>query len=247
MATNYPPPPPGPPGMAPPMMPPDGQPPDGFGPEEMPEAPKAGNRVLIIVLIAVSLLIVSVGVYFFLLKGDDKSTTSTQAGPAASRPPATQATQATQPGQPNASGSPSASPAPSLDPGLSADVSESYQQYSSRNPFKCTFNCVTSTSTTTSTSTSTGGASPSSTPSAQGGSTSGSQEPSKSSAVTLQEIVRDSSSQKAIVKVNGSTYTVAVGETFAGSYKLTRISGSCASFVQGDSPFTLCTGQSVLK
>ncbi len=50
-----------------------------------------------------------------------------------------------------------------------------------------------------------------------------------------------------MVQVGGQTYTVGVGETFAGNYKLTRIAGNCASFVQGDSPFTLCTGQSVLK
>lgn len=62
--------------------------------------------------------------------------------------------------------------------------------------------------------------------------------------MTLKEIVGGS---QAVVQVAGQTYTVAVGESFAGNYKLTRIAGNCASFVQGDSPFTLCTGQSVLK
>ncbi|RIK10172.1 MAG: hypothetical protein DCC49_04260 [Acidobacteria bacterium] len=195
------------------------------------------------------LALVLIGAAVFLLfGGGDDAPSTTTGGTAAPRPTGTATGTQGKPGgtaSPGQGGS-TASPAPSLDPGLSADVSESYQQYSARNPFKCTFACPTTggSSTTTGGGTTTGGATAS--PSPQGGSTSGTQQASTSS-LTLSEIVRDGSTQKAIVKVNGTTYTVGAGETFATNYKVTKISGSCASFLQGDSPFTLCTGQSVLK
>ncbi|HEX9891030.1 MAG TPA: hypothetical protein VGB28_03115 [Actinomycetota bacterium] len=44
------------------------------------------------------------------------------------------------------------------------------------------------------------------------------------------------------VEVDGTTYTVSEGERFAGTFRLTNIQGSCASFTHGDEPFTLCEG-----
>lgn len=250
MATNYPPP---PPGQAP--VPPEGaQPAPGY--QDVPaevvapdEAKPGGNKMPLIIGGMVLALVLIGAAVFLLMGGEDESATSTTGGTAAPRPTGTSTANQGKPGGTGApaQGSSTASPAPSLDPGLSADVSESYQQYSARNPFKCTFACKTSTGSTTSSGSSgsaTGGTTAS--PSPQGGTTSGTQQSSTSS-LTLSEIVRDGSAQKAIVKVNGSTYTVGTGETFAGNYKVTKISGSCASFLQGDSPFTLCTGQSVLK
>jgi hypothetical protein len=46
---------------------------------------------------------------------------------------------------------------------------------------------------------------------------------------------------KVQVEVDGTVYTVSVGETFAGKFRLVSISGSCARFVFGDEAFTLCT------
>lgn len=43
------------------------------------------------------------------------------------------------------------------------------------------------------------------------------------------------------VEVNGKVYNVAVGSTFGGgSFRLQSISGTCASFLYGDQPFSLC-------
>jgi hypothetical protein len=49
-----------------------------------------------------------------------------------------------------------------------------------------------------------------------------------------------SSGTRAQVEVDGTVYTVSEGETFASTFKLVSISGSCASFLNGDSSFTLC-------
>lgn len=250
MATNYPPPPPGqaavPPGPPPEGVPPGAVPYDAVPAEAAPiDEPKSGGNKTVLIIGGMVLALIVIGAaVLFLMGGDESPSTDTSGGPA----PRPTGTSGAKPGATSAQGkggSPG-SPAPSLDPGLSADVSESYQQYSARNPFKCTFACPSTggSSTTTSGGSTSGGTSAS--PAPQGGSTSGTQQASTSS-LTLSEITRDGSTQKAIVKVNGSTYTVGAGESFATNYKVTKISGSCASFLQGDSPFTLCTGQSVLK
>ncbi|MGH2577857.1 MAG: hypothetical protein ACRDG9_08950 [Actinomycetota bacterium] len=46
---------------------------------------------------------------------------------------------------------------------------------------------------------------------------------------------------KVQVEVDGTVFTVSVGETFDGNFRLVSISGSCARFVFGDEGFTLCT------
>jgi hypothetical protein len=58
--------------------------------------------------------------------------------------------------------------------------------------------------------------------------------------VTLDSIFTVNGVQKAQVEVNGTVYTVAPGETFAGSYKLVSINGTCANFTWGDQSFSLC-------
>jgi hypothetical protein len=49
-----------------------------------------------------------------------------------------------------------------------------------------------------------------------------------------------SSGTKAQVEVDGTVYTVSKGGTFATTFKLVSISGTCASFLNGDQSFTLC-------
>jgi hypothetical protein len=46
---------------------------------------------------------------------------------------------------------------------------------------------------------------------------------------------------KVQVEVDGTVFTVSVGETFDGNFRLVSISGNCARFVFGDEGFTLCT------
>jgi hypothetical protein len=41
--------------------------------------------------------------------------------------------------------------------------------------------------------------------------------------------------------------TVAAGETFASTYTLLSIQGTCATMRNGDDNFTLCKGEQVLK
>ena len=58
--------------------------------------------------------------------------------------------------------------------------------------------------------------------------------------VVLDDIFTDNGVQKAQVEVDGTVYTVAPGDTFASSYQLVSISGTCGDFLFGDQAFTLC-------
>jgi len=58
--------------------------------------------------------------------------------------------------------------------------------------------------------------------------------------VVLDDIFTDNGVQKAQVEVDGTVYTVAPGDSFASSYQLVSISGSCGDFLFGDQSFTLC-------
>ena len=42
-------------------------------------------------------------------------------------------------------------------------------------------------------------------------------------------------------------YTVAAGQVFATNYKVVSLSGTCGQFLFGDSPFSLCKGEQVIK
>jgi hypothetical protein len=65
--------------------------------------------------------------------------------------------------------------------------------------------------------------------------------------VTLLGIVSESGAKAARVEVDGTRYTVAEGESFAGHYRAVDIGSSCATFESGTTPFTLCEGEAVLK
>jgi hypothetical protein len=46
-------------------------------------------------------------------------------------------------------------------------------------------------------------------------------------------------------EVDGTVYNVAVGDTFSpANLELRSISGSCATYLRGDEPFTLCATSS---
>jgi hypothetical protein len=49
------------------------------------------------------------------------------------------------------------------------------------------------------------------------------------------------------VRVDGTSYTVARGETFADHFKLLAASGDCVAMLFGDQEFTLCEGDEILK
>jgi hypothetical protein len=52
---------------------------------------------------------------------------------------------------------------------------------------------------------------------------------------------------RASITVNGQGFDVGEGETFATSFRVLDISGSCATLLFGDSRFTLCTGEEIRK
>lgn len=65
--------------------------------------------------------------------------------------------------------------------------------------------------------------------------------------ITLQEIRDIAGVIRATVIVNGISYDVGVGETFAGSYKVISLTTTKGVFMFGDSAFELTVGQQILK
>ena len=65
--------------------------------------------------------------------------------------------------------------------------------------------------------------------------------------ITLQEIRDTAGVMRATVVVNGISYDVGVGETFAGSYKVISLTTTKGVFMFGDSAFELSVGQEILK
>ena len=63
----------------------------------------------------------------------------------------------------------------------------------------------------------------------------------------LIDVFTDKGKERAEVQVDGTVYTVDVGEEFADSFKLLSTSGDCASLLFGDDQFSLCEGQEILK
>ena len=58
--------------------------------------------------------------------------------------------------------------------------------------------------------------------------------------VVLVDVFTEGGESLVQVQVDGQTYTVAVGETFAGNFQLVSVRGGCATFLFGDQSFTLC-------
>jgi len=100
----------------------------------------------------------------------------------------------------------------------------------------------TSTSTTTSTTTSTSTSQPGTrTPTQPSGAT----QTVGGHQVTLIDTFTTNGVERATVEVDGTTYSVAAGQTFGPNkqYRLQSVSGNCATFLFGDQSFTLCVPQ----
>jgi len=66
--------------------------------------------------------------------------------------------------------------------------------------------------------------------------------------VTVVAITTDAAgNRRAIVRVDGTEYTVAVGETFAGRFKIVALDDDKVTFLFGDQTFVLGEGQQILK
>ncbi|NNF65510.1 MAG: hypothetical protein HKN07_14805 [Acidimicrobiia bacterium] len=67
------------------------------------------------------------------------------------------------------------------------------------------------------------------------------------SAITLIEVRLVNGVLRATVEVNGTTYDVGVGDTFAGSYLVVSLTEDSGVFTFGDTAFELGVGQQILK
>jgi hypothetical protein len=65
--------------------------------------------------------------------------------------------------------------------------------------------------------------------------------------VTLLEIRDEGGVRQAVLTVDGVTYTVEVGDTFAGDFKVISLGTDSGVFMYKDSVFTLAVGQSIIK
>ncbi len=65
--------------------------------------------------------------------------------------------------------------------------------------------------------------------------------------ITLKEIRDENGTFEATITVNGSTYDVRVGDTFASVYKVVSLSETKGVFMFGDAAFELGVGQQILK
>ena len=75
------------------------------------------------------------------------------------------------------------------------------------------------------------------------------QAPAAGTPVSVLEVSNATGTTVARVQVGSTVYTVAVGETFATSYRVVSLDAAtgCGQFQYGDTAFQLCTGQQTLK
>lgn len=65
--------------------------------------------------------------------------------------------------------------------------------------------------------------------------------------VRVIDVFTQGGNERAQVQVDGTVYTVDVGERFAQNFQLNSTSGQCATMLFGDDEFTLCEGEEILK
>ena len=65
--------------------------------------------------------------------------------------------------------------------------------------------------------------------------------------VRLIDVYRQGGRTRAQIQVDGTVYTVDVGERFAENFELVDVSGECASILYGDDQFSICEGEEILK
>src|SRR5438093_4815477 len=165
-------------------------------------------------LIIVGLIVVVAAAALFLLpKGSKKSTAALGPGGA---PPAVG-------GNPTPSPSPSAKPSP-----------KQVLVFSGRDPFDPSQGGGTLAPATPSG----GGVSPAGSPGPGPGG--GSSATVNGQTVVLVSIFTSGGQKRAQVEVDGTTYTVAPGDSFATNFQLVSIDGTCANFLSGSQPFPLC-------
>jgi len=136
---------------------------------------------------------------------------------------------------------------------------DTFDVYSTRNPFEPAFQetpaTVAGTSTTAGaygTTTTTSGSGGTTTTGGAGGTTTSTQpsyNPPQGATVALLDVYLDGTTAMARVQVGSTVYTVAAGDLFGPSsgYRVVSLDEPCGQFLYGDSPFELCEGQQVIK
>lgn len=130
-------------------------------------------------------------------------------------------------------------------PGAPALPNAEFDVFATRNPFEPAIQVVdetTPTDTGDTGSTGAGSTPPPTTPPATG-----SPEPSAGTTVALLDVFDQGGVTMAQIQVGSTQYTVAAGQTFAVSYKVVSLSGTCGQFLYGDSPFSLCENEQITK
>ena len=197
-------------------------------------------------VLLVALGVVAVGAVVYLV---------TSLGGGGSSPPAAPAPGTTaSPAAPAPSPSPTAAPSPAASP---ISPPETFELFESKDPFRPLVVAGTggggsgtgTTGGTTGGGTTGGtGATPSPTPATSPGpGAGGAPAPAGGQPVELLDVIDDEGTAKAQVKVGDTVHTVATGETFASTFKVLSISGTCATMLNGDDKFTLCKGEQVVK
>lgn len=182
------------------------------------------RRLTILVSVGALLL---VGLLAFNMMGDDESPSSTV------QPGASKSTTKEK--------APAAAPTPE-DPVATVDVGLV------RDPFEPPFTETPVTPGETSTTTTpSGNGSATTTPPDNSSPNPVEQNPAPANAVALIAITDVNGVKTAQVRVGITTYTVVAGDTFATSFKVLSLTDTCGQFLYGDSPFSLCVGEQVLK
>lgn len=131
---------------------------------------------------------------------------------------------------------------------------DTFDVYATRNPFEPVVQVTPTTGFVTSTTSS--GATPTTSPGvvpttgAPGTTTSTrapSFEPPAGTPVALLDVFDENGVTRARVQVGSTVYTVGIGDVFATSYRVVDLAGQCGEFLFGDSPFSLCEGQQIVK
>lgn len=136
---------------------------------------------------------------------------------------------------------------PGAGPGGALPLASGFQVSQPRDPFKPLTSEPSPTSSTipggTTPTTGPGGA----TTTQPGGTTTTAGFEPEGTRVVLLEVREEDGVLKAVVTVDGVTYVVGVGETFADHFKVVSLTENGGVFQYGDAAFTLAVGQAILK
>jgi hypothetical protein len=132
-------------------------------------------------------------------------------------------------------------------PGAPEIPSGEFDVFATRNPFEPAIQLTDTSSDPPQTGPTDGGTTPPPEPAPADPTTPASPDPSGGTAVAVIDVYDEAGATLAVVQVGSTQYTVAAGQVFATSYKVVSLSGTCGQFMYGDSPFSLCEGEQVIK